>query len=172
MAITGQSARVYPIVNFDPLGHHLVQVVLDLLLLPLSLPPSIPSSLDPFLPQSLPPSIPSSLNPFLPRSLPPSIPLSPHLVSVHRDIFDQAVDLVSKVKNSMVSERGRRRGRRNRRKDLSLSLSLQPDEDFKNTWKLVTLWIGGNDLCRCCSDMVHMCVYVCMYPQEHHKHHL
>ena len=53
---------------------------------------------------------------------------------------------------------------------------LQPVEQ-QNQWKLVTLWIGGNDLCKRCGVCsvnrtltihpmyIHVCVYPCpMYP--------
>ena len=31
------------------------------------------------------------------------------------------------------------------------------DIDFANDWKLITLFIGGNDLCRVCEDWVRAC---------------
>ena len=31
---------------------------------------------------------------------------------------------------------------------------LMQSVDVDNDWKLITLWIGGNDLCRYCNDKV------------------
>ena len=31
-------------------------------------------------------------------------------------------------------------------------LKWDPDVDFENDWKVVTLWIGGNDLCDYCKN--------------------
>jgi lysophospholipase L1-like esterase len=42
-------------------------------------------------------------------------------------MFDQAQDLVNRMKDSK-------------------------EIDFKNSWKLITFFIGGNDLCKSCKD--------------------
>ena len=39
---------------------------------------------------------------------------------------------------------------------VSLMQSVNVDED----WKLITLWIGGNDLCRYCNDKVSRKIFV------------
>jgi len=53
---------------------------------------------------------------------------------VYRDMPAQARDLVNRLNNS--------------------------DIDFKNDWKMVTLFIGGNNLCDYCNDLV-SCVISC-----------
>ena len=29
-----------------------------------------------------------------------------------------------------------------------------PDINYEEDWKMVTIWVGGNDLCRYCDDRV------------------
>lgn len=33
-------------------------------------------------------------------------------------------------------------------------MKTEPEVDFENDWKLITLFIGGNDLCDYCDDKV------------------
>uniref|UniRef100_A0A8C2IL64 Phospholipase B1, membrane-associated n=1 Tax=Cyprinus carpio TaxID=7962 RepID=A0A8C2IL64_CYPCA len=43
------------------------------------------------------------------------------------------------------------------------------DMDFEKDWKLVTLFIGGNDLCQYCHDRV-SCTFSCSYVHQQHFH--
>lgn len=38
-------------------------------------------------------------------------------------------------------------------KDLILKMKATPEIDFNEAWKLVTIFIGGNDLCLSCENV-------------------
>ena len=38
--------------------------------------------------------------------------------------------------------------------------AVEGDVDFQNDWKVVTLFIGGNDLCRTCQNQVFFILFL------------
>lgn len=78
---------------------------------------------------------------------------------VHRDIPSQVQALIKAIREDTVHE-----NRVRFKNELHLAICLfliisfgtcAPQEvNFENDWKLVTIFIGGNDLCNYCFDQV------------------
>ena len=56
----------------------------------------------------------------------------------HRSMAGQATDIITKMKDANWTD---------------------GDVDYDNDWKMLTLFIGGNDLCRVCEDWVRVLLF-------------